>query len=98
MLNESLITEASSQWKAGVEGSEITKGTDACNLEFKGNKKYGFMMWSSVSETASLVATDSAEALADAYSLDEDGVKDLFNLKEGETSEFDDWGIVTRIW
>ena len=98
MLKESLLTEAASQWEAGVEGSELTKGTDACNVEFRGKKKYGFMMWSPDSETVGLVATESAESLAEAYSLDEEGVKDIFDLKEGETSNINGWGIVTRIW
>lgn len=96
ILNEQLLTEGT-QWKTWMPGSEVTKGIDACNCEFHGNKKYGFLVWMINEETASLVAVNSAEDWADAYDTDVEMFKAAFDLREGESLNDNDC-YVMRIW
>lgn len=95
-INEQLLTEGT-QWKTWVAGSEVAKGIDSCNCVFRGNKKYGFLIWMINEETAALVAVDSAEDWAEAYNMDVEQLKAAFDLKEGESLDDNDC-YVMRIW
>ena len=97
MLNESLLLEASSQWNTNIPGSEVTKGLDALNCNFKGNKKYGFVMYMINEETVTLIATDNAHEWAEPYDIDDDQVEPAFKLKIGESMKLDQ-AYIMRIW
>ena len=97
MLNESLLLEASSQWRTNVPGSEVTNGLDELNCEFRGNKKYGFVMYMINEETVSLVATDNVQEWAEPYDMEVDQVEPAFKLKIGESIKLDD-SYIMRIW
>lgn len=98
MLKENLLLEASSQWKTNVSGSEVTKGLDALNCEFRGSKKkYGFVVYMINEETVALTAVDSAQEWAEPYDMNAGEVELAFELKVGEAMKLNE-SYVMRIW
>lgn len=97
-LKEIFITEAQSSWKPNRSGV-FAKGLDLMNVDIRPDKEYGFIAWDEDSETVSLIAADSIDALADGLSVDPEQFEDIFKLKVGQV----DHDIVNntftmRIW
>jgi len=99
-IQEQLVNETASQWNTNVPGSEVTKGVDSLNCEFRGKKKYGFLSWLINEETVCLTAVDSPEDFAEAFDTEVEYCKDMFDLKPGESTNVNKLGAqyTMRIW
>lgn len=99
-IKNHMVTEASTAWRTGIEGStNFTKGTDMLNCAFRGYKKFGFLCYNEITDTISLVATDSPASFAEALNLEEDDkqIEKMFRLAIGD--QYKDTGeFVMRIW
>ncbi len=101
-LNESIITEATTKWKIWTEGSVVTDKADSMNIDYKGNKKYGFVYFSPMLKDTGVAVTleafDSIEDLAEAISVEEEYIpSNILKLSVGEsyTEHKQTW---LRIW
>ena len=98
-IKSHMVTEASTAWRTGIEGSTYTKGTDMLNCAFRGYKKFGFLCYNEITDTISLVATDSPASFAEALNLEENDkqIEKMFRLAIGD--QYKDTGeFVMRIW